>query len=163
MIRLSPMLALALVACTMPPVPLPATQPEVRPVVAEDQLMGRWAVESVNGHPAPGLWVELGAEGLATITRTGTAVFVASPLPPTRAFLGCNNWNPSGWTRTGDKLTLGVEMSHRTERGCDPVTMALDDEAYAILAKTLTMEFTGSDRLRLINERGAIELVRNRG
>jgi len=52
-------------------------------------------------------------------------------------------------------------MSLRTERGCDAATMALDEEAYAILRATTTMEFAPPNRLRLINESGSLELVRS--
>ena len=95
------------------------------------------------------------------MTTAENGIFVASPQPQTRAFLGCNEWHPSGWTRNGDKLTLGTEMSHRTERGCNAATMALDDAAYAILKETMTMEFTPPNRLRLINTAGTLELVRS--
>jgi len=141
--------------------PLGPAEADVRPIVASDKLEGRWTIDSVNGRPSSGLWLELGGEGRAAITKTETAVFVASPQPSTRAFLGCNDWYPSGWTRNGDKLILGVEMSRRAERGCDPAREALDDEAYAILRTTTAMEFTPPDRLRLINESGTLELVRH--
>ncbi|MFL6725832.1 MAG: hypothetical protein ACJ8FS_04880 [Sphingomicrobium sp.] len=39
--------------------------------------------------------------------------------------------------------------------------MGLDDEAYSILHKTMTMEFTPPNRLRLINENGTLELLRS--
>lgn len=135
---------------------------EVRPVVANDSLQGRWTITAVNGKQSNDLWIDLGREGLATVTKRGNAVFVASPQPQTRAYLGCNDWHPSGWTRNGDKLTLGREMSRRTERGCDVATMAMDDEAYAILNETMTMEITPPNRLRLINEKGTLDLVRGR-
>ena len=160
MIRLALLLPLALAACASGPLTLPPPDAEVRPVVASDRLQGRWTITAVNGRPGNGLWLELGGEGPGTVTRTGSALFVGSPLPRTRAFLGCNNWHPNGWTRNGDKLTLGTEMSQRTERGCDPATTALDEEAYAVLHQTMTMEFTPPNRLRLINEHGTLELVR---
>ena len=115
----------------------------------------------VNGRQTTGLWLELGGEGLGTVTRTERGIFVGSPQPRTRAHLGCNDWHPNGWTRKGDKLTLGTEMSHRTERGCDPATEALDDEAYAILSNTMIMTFASPKRLRLANERGTLELSRD--
>jgi hypothetical protein len=37
--------------------------------------------------------------------------------------------------------------------------MALDDEAYAILNQAMTMELTPPNRLRLINEKGTLDLV----
>ena len=163
MIRLSLLLPLALAACASAPVPISTPDTEVRPVVATDSLQGRWTIARVNGRQVTGLWLELGGEGSANITKTGNAIFVASPQPPTRADLGCNRWTPSGWTRNGDKLTLGREMSTRTEMGCDAVTATLDDEAYAILSKTMTMEFTPPNFLRLINESGTLDLVRSRG
>lgn len=161
--RLPLIFTLALAACasgTAPAMPPPV---EVRPVFASDDLQGRWSIVSVNGRASSGLWIDLGGEGHATITESGNAVFVASPQPLTRAFLGCNDWYPSGWTRNGDKLMLGVEMSHRTERGCDASREALDEEAYAILRTAMTMELTPPDRLRLINEKGTLELVRDGG
>lgn len=114
----------------------------------------------VSGRPVSGLWLELGAEGLAAITEQGGGIYVRSPQPPTRTFLGCNWWDPSGWTREGDTLALGREMSRRTERGCGAATEALDDEAYAILSKPMTYELVAPDRLRLANQSGTIELIR---
>jgi heat shock protein HslJ len=66
----------------------------------------------------------------------------------------------NGWTRNGDKLILGSDYSFKTERGCDPETMALETQAYAILVKTMTMELTPPSHLRLINENGTLDLVR---
>ena len=153
--------AIALAACSTANVTIPAIPSEVRPVVASDSLQGRWTITAVNGRQVSGLWIELGGEGLATITKRGNGIFVASPQPLTRAYLGCNDWHPSGWTRNGDKLTLGTEMSRRTERGCDEATMALDEGAYVILHQTMTMEFNPPNHLRLINEKGTLDLVRS--
>jgi heat shock protein HslJ len=164
MVRLVLLLPLTLAACADRPVSLPtlasrSVVEDIRPAAMHD-LQGRWTITAVNGRQATGLWVELGGEGLGTVTSTESGIFVGSPQPRTRAYLGCNDWRPNGWTRKGDKLTLGTEMSSRTERGCDRASMALDEEAYAILRKTMTMEFTPPNRLRLINENGTLELVR---
>lgn len=166
MVRLVLLLPLTVGACSaradIPPPPASAGRPvaeEPRATFTPD-LRGRWTITEVNGRPKSGLWVDLGGEGLATITKRGSGVYVASPQPPTRTFLGCNSWDPSGWTREGNELVLGREMSRRTERGCDEATEALDDEAFAILTKPMTMEFTPPNRLRLINENGTLELVR---
>lgn len=167
MVRLAPLLlALTLAACavgadTAPP-PADAgwaAAEEVGPSPTPD-LRGRWTITAVNGRPQSGLWLELGGEGLAKITTKGSGVYVGSPQPPTRAYLGCNWWDPSGWTRSGNNLTLGVEMSRRTERGCEAAREALDDEAYAILRKPLTMEFIPPNRLHLANGGGTLELIR---
>ncbi len=158
------LLPLALEACVggLAPPPLPNTfSTDVRPVVATDNLQGRWAISSVNGNRTDGLWIELGGEGLGIVSNTGNGYLVGSPQPRTRAFLGCNDWHPNGWTRNGDKLILGREMSSRTERGCDVETMAVDDEAYAVLILAMTMEFQPPNRLRLINEKGTLDLVRS--
>ncbi|MFL6738305.1 MAG: META domain-containing protein [Sphingomicrobium sp.] len=161
MLRFALWMPFALGACaTAPMTPAPSVA-EVRPVVAKDNLQGRWTITAVNGRQVSGLWLELGGEGLGTVTKQGNALFVSSPQPPTQAYLGCNNWHPNGWSRNGDKLTLGREMSRRTERGCDAASMALDDDAYAVLNKTMTMEFTPPSRLRLINENGTLDLVRD--
>lgn len=164
MSRLVLFLLLALAACSSRPVhvPPPAATAGVLPALAEFSLQGRWTISSVNGRQVDGLWLELGGEGSGTVTRAQTGgLLVGSPLPRTRAHLGCNDWHPNGWTRDGGKLTLGTEMSHRTERGCDPARMALDDEAYAILHKAMIMDFTPPNRLRLVNENGALNLVRD--
>jgi hypothetical protein len=163
MFRLAPLLPLALTACAMrpdaPPSPTAASRPATKGQTATPDLRGRWTVTLVNGRPEPGLWLELGGEGLATITTRSSGVYVASPQPPTKAFLGCNWWRSSGWTRSGDKLTLGREMSTRTERGCDAASEALDDLAYSILSRPMIMELGAPDRLRLANEIGTLELV----
>ena len=99
-------LFLSLGSCATPPIALAPSAAEVRPVVARDNIQGRWIVSQINGRQVTGLWLELGGEGAASITKIGNAVFVASPQPETKAFLGCNDWHPSGWTRNGDKLTL---------------------------------------------------------
>lgn len=158
-----------LAGCTTSPVPVPPpttmvqpVAPATRPVVANDALNGRWSIVAVNGTTSPGLWLDLGGEGLGTVTRTANGIFVGSPQPRTEANLGCNTWHPNGWAGNGDKLTLGTEMSVRTERGCDPATMALEERAYAILSRAMTMEFTPPTRLRLVNEHGTVDLVRER-
>lgn len=51
-------------------------------------------------------------------------------------------------------------MSTRTEIGCDAATVALDAEAYAILSRPMKMELTPTNRLRLINENGGLDLLR---
>lgn len=154
------LLPLALAACASVPEPAPQPVEEVRPVVAQDKLQGRWTIVAVNGKASPGLWLELGGEGIGAITQTGNAVYVATPLPETEAMLGCNWWRPNGWSRNGDKLSFGLEMSTMTERGCDPEVIALEELTYSILRKTLTMEMTPPDRMRLINEVGSVDLVR---
>lgn len=166
MVRLALLLPLALAGCVVradaPPSAAAAGRAaaeEVRPAATPD-LRGRWTIAAVNGRPESGLWLELGGEGLATITTKGSATYVGSPQPPTQAYLGCNNWYPTGWTRSGGKLILGREMSLRTERGCGEAREALDDEVYAILTKRMTMDFSPPDRLRLVNENGTLELVR---
>lgn len=40
------------------------TDAEMRPVVAKDDIQGRWTITSVNGRQSNGLWLELGGEGL---------------------------------------------------------------------------------------------------
>ena len=165
MVRLALLLLVTLAACgvRVDPPPLSAAKVAAAKAVRPDtrpDLRGRWTISAVNGRATPGLWLELGSEGRATITRKGNAIYVASPQPRTRAFLGCNSWDPSGWTRNGDTLTLGVEMSGRTERGCDTVTEVVDEEAYAILHDPMTMELASPNRLRLTNENGALELIR---
>lgn len=167
MIRSGLLLTLVLAACAggriAPPQPLPDTRAiieEARPFVASDSLAGRWAIVAVNGMKTDGLWLDFGGEGIGTITRTDNGILVGSPQPRTQAFLGCNNWHANGWIRNGDKLALGTEMSSRTERGCDPATMTLDDQAYAVLREAMTMEVTLPRGLRLINDHGTVDLVR---
>ena len=149
------LLPLALTACTTGPMTSPPPKADVRqvvakPVVTNDNLQGRWTIIAVNGRQAEDLWLELGGEGLGTVTKTGNGILVGSPQPRTQADLGCNDWHPNGWVWNGDKLTLGTEMSRRTERGCDPDRMALEEQAYAVLSQTMTIEVTNSGRLRLI-------------
>lgn len=166
MVRFALLLPLAVAACTVradiPSPPAAAARPVAEQLrgTSTPDLRGRWMISKVNGRSEPGLWLELGGEGLATITTRGSGIYVGSPQPPTEAYLGCNSWRPSGWIRQGDKLILGREMSTRTERGCDEAREALDDAAYEILVEPMTMEFFPPNRLRLINEKGALELVR---
>jgi hypothetical protein len=167
MVRLALLPPLMLAACVVrpdtPPSPAATGQAaaEEARATATPDLRGRWTVTAVNGRPESGLWLELGGEGLAAITKEGNRTYVGSPDPPTQAYLGCNWWRPSGWTRERDKLTLGTGGSTRTERGCDPLREALDDEAYTILSNTMTMEFDPPNRLRLANASGTLELIRN--
>ncbi len=161
MLRFVLLMPFALGACATAPITPATPVPEVRPVVAQDNLQGRWTLTAVNGRQVSGLWFELGGEGIGAITKVGNSIYVATPQPRTRAYLGCNYWYPNGWARNGDKLTFGIEMSRRTEIGCDAARMALDDEVYAILRKTMTMEFLPRNRLRLINEKGTLDLSRN--
>jgi hypothetical protein len=159
--RAGPILCVVLTACATDPASLPPPNADVEPVVARNDLRGRWTITSVNGRQVNGLWIELGGEGPVTVTRRADGgLNVGAPQPRSRAYLGCNYWRPNGWTRNGDKLTLGREMSTRTEIGCDSATAALDDEAYAILSKTMTMKFTSPNGLRLANDNGTLDLVR---
>jgi hypothetical protein len=47
-----------------------------------------------------------------------------------------------------------------TERGCDEAVQALEEEAYTLLTKPMTVAFTTPDQLRLVNESGALRLIR---
>lgn len=163
MSRLIASIFLTLAACAGDPAPVAPPDTDVRPVVAKDNLQGRWAIVAVDGQRVERLWLTLGGEGPTTVTRTDSGVFVGSPQPVTRAFLGCNDLRLQGWTRNGDKLALGIDYSSRTERGCDPVTMAREEQVYTILRQAMTMEFTPPDRMRLINESGTLDLVRGAG
>jgi heat shock protein HslJ len=158
--RLALFLPMLLAACSTRELPPPSAKAEIRPVVAKYDLQGRWTITTVNGKQVSGLWIELGGEGIGPVTRTGNGIYVATPQPRTQAFLGCNSWYPNGWTRDGNLLILGREMSIRTERGCDPTRIGLDDEAYTILNQTMTMELTPPNGLRLTNDKGSLELVR---
>src|SRR4051794_31676572 len=111
MIRFVLILLLALAACSTGKAALPPTQTGVWPIVVKDDLRGLWTITSVNGRKGNGLWLELGGEGPGSVTKTENGLLVGSPLPRTRAYLGCNDFRPNGWTRNGDKLTLGIEMS----------------------------------------------------
>lgn len=157
-------LPLLLVACASTPAPLPPPDSEVRPAVAKDVLQGRWTITAVNGRPVSRLWLELGSEGPPVVTRRADGgVNAGGQQPLTVANLGCNQLRLNGWTRNGDKLMLGVEGSSKTEIGCDAGTMATEEQAHAILRLPMTMEITPPARLRLINEAGTIDLVRDQG
>ena len=130
-------------------------------MVVRVDLQGRWSISAVNGRHVNGPWLDFGGEGIGTVTERGNSVFVASPQPRTKAFLGCNDWYPNGWARNGNKLAFGREMSRRTERGCDAPRMVLDDEIYAIFNAPMTMEVSPPNHLRLFNQNGTLELVRD--
>jgi hypothetical protein len=55
-----------------------------------------------------------------------------------------------------------VEASVITERGCDAAVMVIEEQAYAILREPLGVAFNGSERLRLSNASGSVELARER-
>ena len=110
MLRFAVLTLFAVAGCAGEPIAPTQSLGEVRPVVAEDNLQGRWTVIAVNGRQVNGLWLELGGEGLGSVTKTANGIFVGTPQPRTEAFLGCNNWYPNGWMRNGDKLTFGMEM-----------------------------------------------------
>jgi heat shock protein HslJ len=164
MTRFPLLLPLLLAACASAPAPLPPPDAEVRPVVAQDRLEGRWTITAVNGRPVSRLFLELGAEGLPVVERRADGgMNIGRPGPATIAMLGCNKLRLNGWTRNGDKLMLGIDGSTKTEMGCDPATMAAEEQTHAILRRPMTMEFTPPARLRLINEAGTLELVRYQG
>lgn len=48
----------------------------------------------------------------------------------------------------------------RTERGCDERIIAQEEQGYAIPRLPVTMELTPANRLRLVNEHGTLDLVR---
>jgi hypothetical protein len=110
-----------------------------------------------------GAVLELGGEGpMTTEKHADGGIIVKAPRPASHASLGCNEVHLQGWTRNGDKLMVGTELAPRTERGCDARTERLDQAAYDILRLAMTMELTPPDRLRLINEKGTLDLVRQR-
>jgi heat shock protein HslJ len=174
--RLLSFLPLALAACASHPAPLPppfdaahASQAEalapheVRSVVQQDSLQGRWTITQVNGRKVSGLWLDLGGEGSGAVAkRPDGGMNMESPQPQTSAFLGCNDLRLSGWSRNGDKLFVGSAWSTMTERGCSPAIMATEDQTQFILRVPMTMELTSPDRLRLVNEAGTLDLVRQR-
>lgn len=166
MIRFASVLALTVAGCAHSPASPPVTASaqavaeEARPIVAKDEIQGRWVITSINGQKAEGPWLVLGGEGPASIDKTDRGVMIGSPQPPTQAFLGCNNLYLNGWTRNGDKLALGIDYSVKTERGCDAATMTREDALHAIIRIAMTMEFNPPDQLRLVNEKGTIDLRR---
>ena len=141
MTRLTLLLPLALAACASGPVPLPPPDAEVRPVTQRDSLDGTWTIAAIDGKASSGAVLEFrGAE--------------------LRARLACNGGGGT-LTRNGDKLS--VDRMALTERACAPALMQVDERVAAILRLPVTMELTPPDRLRLINEGGTIDLVRQRG
>jgi heat shock protein HslJ len=138
--RLIYLLALALAACASGPLPLPPPDADVRPVVARDVLDGQWAIAAVNGRPLSGL----------SLTLSGKSA---------RYQLACNS-GFAAVSRNGDKLFLANTVL--TEMGCEPARIQLDSDAIDILRFPMTMELTPPDRLRLINEAGTLDLVRQR-
>lgn len=160
MTRISLALCLFLSGCAQAPVAAPRERPPVGLVKPTDTLQGRWSIVSVAGRPTAGLWLELGGEGPVSLTRQDNAIFVGAPQPPTRAHLGCNDWRLNGWTSNGGTLSLGVEASIITERGCDPEVMEIENLAHTIMRRPMTMEMTSPDHLRLINGFGSVDLVR---
>jgi heat shock protein HslJ len=138
MTRFPLLLPLLLAACASAPAPLPPPDAEVRPVVAQDRLEGRWTITAVNGRAVTGLQLE---------------------LTPTSAnySLGCNSGGGIV-ARNGDKLF--IDQAALSERGCAPAIMQVEAQAITILRRPMTMECTPPARLRLINEAGTLELVR---
>ena len=130
-------------------------------MVVSDDLHGRWSIVSVNGQAALGAWLEFGSEGPPVVAQRADVGFnVGIPGAPTTAFLGCNWLHLNGWTRNGDKLALGINGASRTERGCDERIMEQEEQGYAILRLPMTMELTPPGRVRLVNEKGTVDLVR---
>lgn len=133
-------------------------------MVQGDRLEGRWTITAVNGVAVSRLSLELGSEGPPIIERRADGgVNIGRPGPATIADLGCNKLHLNGWTRNGDKLMLGIEGSTKTEMGCDPATMAAEEQAQGIMRRPMTMEFTPPSRLRLVNEAGTLDLARYQG
>ena len=130
-------------ACTAPaPVNSNAPAAVVRPVTAADPLEGRWTITAINGgQVGRGLHLELGAV-------------------EARAELGCNSLRTGGWSRSGDRLFLKEPLGI-TERGCEGPVMQLERQAFAVLRAAMVMELTEPNRLRLVNEHGTIDLVKD--
>jgi len=157
------LLPLALSACASAASIPPAAHPqmEVRPMVVSDDLQGRWSIVSINGQAASGAWLEFGAEGPPVVAQRPDGGFnIGIAGAPTTAFLGCNWLRLNGWTLNGGKLALGINGASQTERGCDERIMAREEQSYAILRLPMTMEFMPPRRVRLVNEKGTVDLVR---
>lgn len=135
-------LALALAACATGPVPLPPPDAEVRPLVGGDRLDGSWTVRAINGQAA----------AKASLTLRGADVSVRLP---------CNSASGS-MTRNGDKLF--VTALAMTEMAClDPRVSAAEEQMIAVLRLPMTGEFRPPSDLRLVNEAGTLDLVRQGG
>ena len=105
--------------------------------------------------------MEFGAEGPPVVVQRPDGGFnIGVPGAPTTAFLGCNWLRLNGWTRNGDKLVLGINGASQTERGCDERIMVQEEQSYAILRLPMTVELTAPGRVRLVNEKGTVDLVR---
>jgi heat shock protein HslJ len=127
-----------LAACASGPPPLLPPEMNVRPVVQKDNLDGRWTIAALNGQPMTGLMLEFAGTTLS-------------------ARLACNGGSGT-ISRNGDKLMLDRLMM--TERACTPDIQRIDDLAGAVLRLPMTMELTPPNRLRLVNESGSIDLIR---
>lgn len=133
---------------------------KVLSVVQQDLLQGRWTIKELNGQAVGGLILELGGEGAGAVEKRSGGLNTVSPQPPINAYLGCNHLRLSGWSRNGDKLSVGTAWSTIRKRGCDPSVMAVEDRTQAILRLPMNMELITPDRLRLVSEAGTLDLVR---
>lgn len=130
--------AALLTACASGPPALLPPEMDVRPVTQKDVLDGRWTIAAVDGKAVTGLSMEFSGTTLS-------------------ARLACNGGSGTV-SRNGDKLVLDRLMM--TERACAPAVQRIDDLALAVLRLPMTMELSPPSKLRLINESGSIDLVR---
>ena len=136
MIRRAPLIAaVAVASCAQATKPLPVIP----------TLVGDWVVVSVNGKPS---------RGAASIT------------PQVYSFnFGCNRGRGNARVE-GNRLVVVMPMSV-TEMGCvnpdgSPASSMLNEDAgFRIVSRHSTATFYGADRVRLANEAGTIDLIRN--
>jgi hypothetical protein len=87
-------------------------------------LKGRWTITAVNGMIVQGMWLELARRCAIGRAETRRRFQHRATGLRTGAYFGCNSFFSNGWTRNGDKLTLGpggrqnaAVMSRSCDRG----------------------------------------------
>jgi len=120
-------------------------RPREQPLDSSVAIVGRWTAVAIDGNAAaPADRFNL------TVTRT---------MISTNGV--CNDLRGSYRTVERRLMPDGPPWP-RTERGCDPDRMALEDRVFAVMWYEPVISFPARDRLRLASDRGSIEFERAR-
>ena len=109
------------------------------------RFVGRWIAASFDGRPAA-------PDDRFALVVTPTMV---------RTEGVCNDLR-GHYLIVERRLTPNGMMWPRSERGCDPDRMTLEDRIFAVMWHTPVISFPAPDRLRLASARGSIEFERKR-
>ncbi len=104
-----------------------------------------------------GRWIATNFDGRQAAPGARFALVVTPTMLRTQSV--CNDVHGHYWIVERRLMPNGMQWP-RTERGCDPDGMTLEDQVFAVMFYAPVISFPAPDRLRLVSARGSIEFKR---